>query len=201
MFKRILLASVFTLITSTLVQAATVTAVFDPTPLNSQASGPNEDPNSVAMVTVIDTPSGGIEIKISGTGASDGVGSIYFKGLSASLFQPAFAVFDAPSNNSYVSNIGGPGVVFTLDPLGALYRGSSTTLSDTPSGALTTADFLGIEIGMITVAASAPQSFGWLFQGQFVSDVTPVPLPAGLPLIVLGLGAIGLAGRKSRWTV
>jgi hypothetical protein len=82
--------------------------------------------------------------------------------------------------------------------LNSIYRGSSVTYNNAPSASLSTADFLGKDIGMITVTASQPDRLGWLFKGRFVNDVAAVPLPAGLPLLMVGLGALGLAGRRSR---
>ncbi|MFK7751593.1 MAG: VPLPA-CTERM sorting domain-containing protein [Sedimentitalea sp.] len=196
--KNIVLPAIFALGTAISAQAATLTAVFETTPLIVQ-EGNSEDINDILTLTVTDLVGGGIEMKLTATGASDGVGSVFIKGFTANQFTGLGNIFDASSANSYSTAIGTPGVVFG-EPNGSssLFASDMAIYNNAMGINLTTADFLGKDIGAISVLATAPDRLGSLFKGEFISDVAPIPLPAAMPLLVFGLGAMGLASRRKR---
>lgn len=84
------------------------------------------------------------------------------------------------------------------DGLGAPFTGpngpdgDSTETSD-PIAALDTLDFL---IGRPQAPGGTVQSASGLLASITFSEVAPVPLPAGLPLLLGGLGMIGFLRRK-----
>jgi hypothetical protein len=49
-----------------------------------------------------------------------------------------------------------------------------------------------------TVTNSGLSTQGYLMSIDFTSSTSTVPLPAGLPLLMGGLGVLGLVGRKRR---
>lgn len=74
--------------------------------------------------------------------------------------------------------------------------GTASTVTDTAISRLSNLDFL---IGRPTAAGGLVQSAsGTLATISFREVVAPVPLPAGLPLLMAGLGALGFLRRHAR---
>lgn len=175
------------------VSAASLTATFNPTSLFSQNLGVTENPNSVVGLTVTDKLGGGVDIALTNTGLFDRIGSFYFQGFTASQFSagPGGGVFDASPANQFFINIGGPGVGFSTGSNGP---GTSVLFTTLAGSLLTTSDFLATEIGTITVNGGSSNSLE-LFEGS-LSGISPVPLPAALPLMLIGLAGLGIVGRR-----
>lgn len=170
--------------------AASLVANFSTTPTQGPA---NNSPIDIISLTATDLAGGGVEFSVTGLLSAEGVGSFFILGADADDFTGD--VFNASSSNAY-TQLGGTGTVFTTSG-NALFSGANLTFETVGAGA-STADFLGATIGFISVLDSSPGLFSALYGGTFDALDTPaVPLPAGLPLLLVGLGAFGVVRRKA----
>ena len=195
MLRTLSATSVLALCIATSGQAATLVATFDEPAL---FGGSTESPNNIVTLTLEDIAGGGVSLMATSLLENTGVGSFFLGGFDASDFTGPSFIFDAGPNNNYSTIVTG-GVVFGEDV--GVFSGD-TLAAETTSTALTTADFANLQVGFISVTASQPSIQEALFGGNlsFVDGppVSEVPLPAGLPLLGLGLAGLGIAARRKR---
>ena len=155
------------------VHAVVLQGTFNPTPLDSQGTGVQEDPNDVVDVTVSDRDGGGVDVLIANMGNSDNIGAVYFQGFSSDQFTAPDGgeLFDPGPTNVFVKLIGGPGVGFFATGVVPLTPGESLLYSTPAGSSLTASDFLSIEIGTITVREVDSLNLG-LFRGTLEEATT-----------------------------
>ena len=73
--------------------------------------------------------------------------------------------------------------------------GFAATETTDPIARLANLDFL---LGRPQAVGGTVQSANGLLASISITEVAPVPLPAGLPLLLAGLGALGIAGRRRK---
>lgn len=196
MLKKLVVATAFAIAALSSAQAATLTAVFDNPAVRTQ-NGATEDVNDTVSLTATDIAGGGVMLTLTATGTSDGIGSFYLGGFTASEFDGPANIFNATSANAYNSEFG-PGVVFGNPPGGTSLFGGLVRTYTTLDLGLTTADFAGTTLGVITVLASSPNSLGALYGGTFSPAVNVVPLPASLPLLAAMVAGLGFMSRRKK---
>ncbi|WP_425037701.1 VPLPA-CTERM sorting domain-containing protein [Primorskyibacter sp. S187A] len=191
-FKTLLASAVVSIAMAASASAATLTATFDDTPLRGSSTAA---PNDIVSLSISDKVGGGVSLTFEGLLSSEGGGSFYVQGFDAAQFTGPTNIFDPTSANAYSEEISPDGVVFTTDGLSVFLGDSLTFMSVATS--LTTADFSGVTVGFISTTDIAPNSLQSLYRGEMSTVTTaPVPLPAGLPLMLLGLGALGIARQR-----
>jgi hypothetical protein len=191
MFTKFLTSIVFAIGMTVSAQAATLTATFDaPATRGSSTLAPND----IINLTMTDLASGGVEITVTALDATEGIGSFFLLGQDAGDFVGPTGIFNTSFSNVYRSDLGGDGAVFGTNDL-SIFEGASLTFSSV-STLLSTADFSGLTVGFIVTTLDTPDRLQGLYGGS-LSEVSPVPLPAGLPLILVGLGALAVVRRKT----
>lgn len=194
MISKLLTAAILTVGTTFSAQAVTLTATFDS---DSFFGDDRADINDIIEVTVSDLAGGGVEVEITGNDDAVAIGSVFIGGFDETQFTGGTTLTAlVGSTNQYPFYLGTSGVILADI---ALSGGATAVFTSVPAAGLTTDDFLGAAVGMVTTSVINPNigtgSYGGTL-GQIVP--APVPLPAGLPLLLLGLGAVGIASRRPR---
>ena len=127
-----------------------------------------------------------------------------------SQFNTALGTLESVSWSGGLTATGFPGVgsasIF-FQPVGAFDNAIGTaSITASLSGMITTGMSAFEGLGTVSAFASAPISAGTVVSGSFTITYTyddgvtpaPIPLPAGAPLLVAGLGGLALLRKKRK---
>ncbi len=204
MLKRTMMTAALAACLASNAGAATLNAVFETDPF-LELREVSENINDVISLTATDLAGGGVELVLTANNTSEGFGSFYIAGFDPSDFVSTQGRLVEPSEfNSYRLELGA-GTVFGRADLGqddmpTFFNSGSISFFTQPGSAFTTDDFLTASIGAISVVPEFPGSLGAAYRGNFVTDVSTIPLPASLPLLAGALLGAGWLGRRSRKT-
>lgn len=116
---------------------------------------------------------------------------------SADVSLEAFWGFGQQYNTNPIFDVTGTGVSSTGNTFGTVgFVGTATPGSNSFVGG--PLSLLANTLYTFTVTNSGLSTQGYLMSIDFTSSTSTVPLPAGLPLLMGGLGVLGLVGRKRR---